>query len=219
MGREVDLLAKYPKTKREVNKRAEGKSESVRKIARQFGFEYFDGDRQYGYGGFSYHPRFWSEVVKDLIEFYNLTAASRILDVGCAKGFLLYDLSLALPGVKLCGLDISEYALANSKEEIREKLILGSAQELPFASNSFDLVISINTVHNLNLQDCIQSLKEIERVSSKHSFITVDAYRTQEERERMEDWNLTALTMMSDSEWKTLFKEIGYTGDYFWFIP
>ena len=169
------------------------KSEESKAIARKFGFEYFDGNRNYGYGGFTYHPRFWSGVIQDLITTYGLTSSSTVLDVGCAKGFFLYDLAKALPGVKYAGVDISEYALENSLEEVRNNLYLGNAKNLDFSDNSFDLVISINTIHNLNRPDCKKALSEIQRVSKKHAFITVDAYRNPEEKTRMESWNLTAL--------------------------
>ena len=219
IGREINLLSRYPKTIRNVDYRNEIKTEESRRIARKFGFDYFDGDRNHGYGGFSYHPRFWTDVIHDLIATYGLTNASSVLDVGCAKGFFLYDLAKALPGIKYAGVDISEYALANSLLEVRENLFLGNAMNLDFPDKSFDLVISINTIHNLNRQGCKKALSEIQRVSKKNAFITVDAYRNDIEKERMEAWNLTALTMMSDIEWKAFFIEAGYEGDFFWFIP
>ena len=219
MGRELDLLARYPKAKRNLTDRFASKTEETRQIARQFGYEYFDGDRNYGYGGFAYHSRFWSDVVEDIIEQYGLTANSSVLDVGCAKGFFIYDLHRAIPGINVLGVDVSKYALDNAHPDVRGRLILGNAKELPFASNAFDLVISINTIHNLEKKDCGKALAEINRVSKGKSFITVDAYRNFEEKERMEQWNLTALTMMSDTEWKIFFQESGYKGDYFWFIP
>lgn len=219
IGREIDLLARYPRAQRNLLERLESKSEEVRSVARKFDFEYFDGERNYGYGGFSYNPKYWSEVVRDFIREYELTSESSVLDVGCAKGFFLYDLKRAVPGIKITGLDISEYAIRNAIPEVKEDLQVGNATQLDFPDSSFDLVISINTIHNLNREDCKIALKEIERVSRGHSFITVDAYRNAQEKERMEAWNLTALTMMSDTEWKKFFEEAGYTGDFFWFIP
>jgi len=216
---EVNLLAKYPQVKRNLKKRGEEKTESDRKIARKFGREFFDGDRRHGYGGFYYHARFWQEVVKDFQKYYRLTDSSSILDVGCAKGFMLYDFAKLLPGIKLAGIDISNYAIDNSLEEVKPYLRVGNAKKLPYPDKSFDLVISINTVHNLPLKDCKAAIREIQRVSRKHAFITVDAYRNKEEKKRMEDWNLTALTYMSVGEWKKLFREVGYKGDYWWFIP
>jgi SAM-dependent methyltransferase len=219
LGREIDILVDYPKATRDLSARLESKSEESRSIGRRFGFDYFDGDRNHGYGGFSYHPRFWQPVIPSIIENYQLDNSSSVLDVGCAKGFFLYDLKQTLPEVSINGVDISKYAIENAKREVRECLQVANATRLPFRDNSFDFVISINTVHNLNREDCAVSLQEIERVTRGDSFITVDAYRNEEEKARMEAWNLTALTMMSVDEWKSFFLEVGYTGDFYWFIP
>lgn len=219
LGQEIDVLFNYPKTKRDLSARIESKSEESRAIGRKFGSEYFDGDRNHGYGGFTYNQRFWKPVIPTIIENYKLNNTSVVLDVGCAKGFLLYDLKQELPGVSVSGVDISEYAIKNAKPEVKEYLQVANAMKLPFKNDSFDFVISINTVHNLNRQDCAIALQEIERVSRGNSFITVDAYRNEEERVRMEAWNLTALTIMAVDEWKEFFLEIGYTGDFYWFIP
>ena len=219
LGREIDILANYPKAKRDLNARLESKSEESRKIGRKFGFDYFDGDRNHGYGGFSYNPKFWQPVIPTIVENYKIGSSSTVLDVGCAKGFFLYDLKLAFPGINITGVDLSEYAIANSIPEIKPYLQVGNATKLPFENNYFDFVISINTIHNLNREDCAVALQEIERVTKGNSFITVDAYRNDEEKARMEAWNLTALTMMSVDEWKQFFLEVGYTGDYYWFIP
>jgi SAM-dependent methyltransferase len=219
MGQEIDLLAKYPKVTRNLTARLEAKTEEARAIGRQFAYDYFDGDRKHGYGGFTYQERFWKPVVPDLISHFKLSKKSRVLDVGCAKGFFLHDLQLALPGIEVRGIDISEYAIENSIESVRSNVAVGDARDLKFGDDSFDFVISINTLHNLNREDCAKALTEIQRVSGGKSFITVDAYRNELERERMEAWNLTALTMMSVSEWKEFFNEVGYDGDYYWFIP
>ena len=219
LGREIDILSNYPKAKRDLNARLESKSEESRKIGRKFGFDYFDGDRNHGYGGFSYNPKFWQPVIPTIVENYEIGSSSNVLDVGCAKGFFLYDLKLAFPGINITGVDISDYAVENSIPEIKPYLQVGNATKLPFEDDCFDFVISINTIHNLNLQDCATALQEIERVTKDNSFITVDAYRNDEEKARMQAWNLTALTMMSVDEWKQFFLEVGYTGDYYWFIP
>jgi SAM-dependent methyltransferase len=219
LGEEIDILINYPKVKRDLNARLESKSEESRKIGRKFGFDYFDGDRNHGYGGFSYNPKFWQPVIPTIVENYKIGNSSNVLDVGCAKGFFLYDLKLTFPGISITGVDISDYAVENSIPEIKPYLQVGNATKLPFEDNYFDFVISINTIHNLNLQDCATALQEIERVTKGNSFITVDAYRNDEEKARMQAWNLTALTMMSVDEWKQFFLEVGYTGDYYWFIP
>ena len=219
LGREIDILVNYPKVKRDLSARLVSKSEESRAIGRKFGFDYFDGDRNHGYGGFNYQQRFWQPVIPTIIENYQLDHSSGVLDVGCAKGFFLYDLKEALPGISISGIDISDYAIENAKPEVKENLQVASATKLPFKDDSFDFVMSINTVHNLNREDCAISLQEIERVSRGASFITVDAYRNDDEKARMEAWNLTALTMMAVDEWKEFFLEIGYTGDFYWFIP
>ncbi len=219
MGLEIDLLAKYPKVSRDLSARLEAKTAEARAIGRKFGFDYFDGDRNHGYGGFTYQERFWKPVVPDLITHFNLSSSSRVLDVGCAKGFFLHDLQVALPGIEVNGIDISQYAVENSIESVRSRVQVGDARNLDYPDNSFDFVMSINTIHNLDRDDCAKALTEIQRVSGGKSFITVDAYRNEVERERMEAWNLTALTMMSVDEWKEFFKEVGYDGDYYWFIP
>ena len=219
MGREIDLLAKYPKVTRDLNARLEAKSEEARAIGRRFDFDYFDGDRNHGYGGFTYQSRFWKPVVPDIVSHFNLTSESKVLDVGCAKGFFLHDLQELLPGIDINGIDISSYAIQNAIETVSGKVKVGDARKLEFADNSLDFVMSINTIHNLNREDCAKSLREIQRVSGGRAFITVDAYRDEREKERMEAWNLTALTMMSVEEWKVLFAEVGYDGDYYWFIP
>lgn len=219
MGKEIDLLAKYPKTKRDLTKRLESKSEEVRSVARKFGKEFFDGERKFGYGGFSYNSKYWSEVVKDFSKYYNLDHGSKILDIGCGKGFMIYDFLKYNSEYVVKGIDISKYAIENSMPEIKGKLEVGDAKKLNFEDNSFDLVISINTIHNLEKDECAKSLREIERVSRKHKFIVVDAYKNDEEKKRMFAWNLTGKTIMHVNEWKLFFKENRYTGDYFWFTP
>ena len=216
---EIDLLADYPKAKRDVDKRGLAKTEEDRRISRLFAEQYFDGDRRYGYGGYRYDARFWGPVVPAFHERYKLGAGSTVLDVGCGKGFMMHDLARLIPGIKIQGIDISEYAVANAIEDMKPFIRLANAKHLPFADKSFDLVISFNTVHNLAPEECKQALAEIQRVSRKHAFVTVDAYRTPEEKKRMDAWNLTALTYMHVDEWKALFKEVGYTGDFYWFIP
>lgn len=219
MGKEIDLLKNYPKTKRDPLKRAQEKTEKDREIARKFGKEFFDGERKHGYGGFSYNPRFWEPVIPTFKEYWNLNSTSSVLDIGCGKGFMLYDLKRSIPDIKIKGIDVSEYAIKNSMKEVKQDLLVADARKLPFLDNSFDVVISINTIHNLELEDCGTALREIQRVSKKNSFITVDAYRNEEEKELMYAWNLTAKTIMSVDEWIKFFAKNGYTGDYFWFIP
>ena len=219
MGKEIDLLANYPKSKRDLKDRANNKSEEDRKIARKFEKDFFDGNRKHGYGGFSYNPRYWSNVVPTFKKYWSLNSSSSLLDVGCAKGFMLYDFKRIIKDIKIKGIDISNYAIENSLDEVKEFLEVGNAKDLNFKDQEFDYVISINTIHNLDIDDCIKALKEISRVSKKGSFVTVDAYRNEDEKKRMYEWNLTAKTILSVEDWKKLFKEINFEGDYYWFIP
>ena len=219
MVREVDLLVNYPKAARDLSNRANDKTEADRQIARRFDGEFFDGNRRHGYGGFTYSPKFWQPVIPTFQQHWNLGVGDSVLDVGCAKGFMLYDFSAMIPGLKIAGIDVSDYAISNSLESVKPFLQVANAKELPFDDGSFDYVISINTVHNLAVDDCIRAISEIERVSASGAFITVDAYRDESERQRMEDWNLTALTILSVTEWVEVFNDAGYSGDYFWFMP
>ncbi len=219
MGREVDLLINYPKARRNNKESSDTKTEDDRGIAREFGQEYFDGDRKTGYGGLNYSSRFWHPVVPTIHKFYGLTAESSILDVGCAKGFMLYDFQQLIPGIKVKGVDISEYAIENAMEPIKDCVQVGDARSLEFEDNSFDLVISITTLHNFEEEECAKALQEVERVSRGKSFITVDAYRNDLEKSLMHARNLTAKTIKHVDDWRAFFKKVGYTGDYYWSIP
>lgn len=218
LGREVNLLSEYPRSKRPIDERANTVTIRDRLLARRFGKEYFDGTRNQGYGGYNYHPRFWQPVVKTIKNFYHLSSKSKILDVGCGKGFMLYDFTQLIPGITVSGIDISEYAIQNAMDDIKPFVQVGNAKKLPFADKTFDLVLAINTLHNLPLEDCFQALKEIERVSKKNKFIVVDAWRTDQERQKMLKWVLTGLSYFSTNDWKKMFRMAGYTGDFYWFI-
>ena len=219
LGKEIDLLINYPKPKRNLDERSENKTDEDRTIARKFGEEFFDGNRKYGYGGLKYNSIYWNEVVKTFKKYWDLSEENSLLDVGCAKGFMMHDFSQLIPGINIKGIDISQYAIDNSIESMKNYVQVANANNLPFKDNAFDFVISINTIHNLEKNDCAKSLREITRVSKISSFITVDAYRDEIEKERMFKWNLTAKTIMSVDEWKDFFLENNYTGDFFWFIP
>jgi SAM-dependent methyltransferase len=214
---EINLMDRYPRSQRPLDERGAVITDEVREVARQYDRDFFDGDRLYGYGGYNYHPRFWTDTVQRFIEHYRLAEDTTILDVGAGKGFMLYDFMKALPNAALAGIDISEYAHEHAMPEVKPFLIVGDAKELPYEDDSFDLVISITTIHNLKRDDCIQALREIERVSRGNSFLTVDAWENEEERQRLEKWVLTAHTYMHADDWKQLFEEAGYTGDYYWF--
>lgn len=216
---EINLMDQYPRSKRPIKERAAAITEEHRKIARQFGKEFFDGDRLFGYGGYRYHPRFWQGTVRRFQDYYKLANDCRVLDVGCAKGFMLHDFKQLIPNCAVAGIEISEYGLANAMETVKPFLQQGNAKELPYEDKSFDLVISINTVHNLPLEECKRAIREIQRVSRSHSFILVDAWRNDQERDLMMQWNLTGRTIMGVEDWQKLFLEVGYNGDYYWFFP
>lgn len=215
---EINLMDRYPRGPRPIAERAKLITAEHRAIARRFDRDFFDGDRLYGYGGYRYHPRFWQETVQRFRDHYQLEPHSSILDVGCGKGFMLHDFKEAMPDATVRGIDISEYAISETLPSVRPFVQVGNARELPFPDRSFDLVVSINTVHNLPKDECRQALREIQRVTRHHAFVVIDAWRTEEERQRMLAWNLTALTYMHADDWKTFFAEVGYTGDYCWFI-
>lgn len=215
---EINLLDRLPQTKRDLKARAEQKTSEDRAVAKQFGRDFFDGERRHGYGGYRYDGR-WLAVARRLIEYYRLPGNARILDVGAAKGFLMADFLQVLPGADVRGIDVSSYAKEQAYPGMGERIDLGSADELPYPDGSYDLVISINSIHNLPLDRCKQALREMERVSRAHKFVTIDAWRTEEERQRLLDWILTAETYMSVDDWVKVFAEVGYTGDYWWFIP
>ena len=219
MIKEVNLLKKYPKTKRDLSKRGNEKTEEDRIIARRFDKEFFDGNRKNGYGGYYYNSKFWTEVVKDLNNFYKLKNGSKILDIGCGKGFMLFDFMKLNPNFVLEGIDISDYAITNGVPEVKKFLKVGDAKSLLYEDNSFDLVISINTTHNLEINQCKKALSEMERVSRKDKYLIVDAYSNEIEKDRIFAWNLTAKTILSTDDWINLFEKAGYTGHYYWFKP
>ncbi len=212
---EINLMARYPQGKGRNAERS-AISEDDRLISRQFGREYFDGDRRFGYGGYTYHPRFWSDTVKYFRDYYELAENASILDIGCAKGFMLHDFHLLMPQATLAGVDVSTYAIENALDDMKPFVQVADASALPFADKSFDVVLAINTIHNLPYEECKRSLQEIQRVSRRSAFVMVDAYRTEAEREAMLAWVLTAQTMLHVEDWLKLFAEAGYTGDYYW---
>jgi len=215
MMAEIDLLRSLPKSRRNVTARATAKSPEVIAVAKRYGQEYFDGPREYGYGGYRYDGR-WIPVARDIVAHFGLRPGQRVLDVGCAKGFLVKDLLAACPGLEAFGLDISEYALMHCEPEVVGRLHLGSCEHLPFPDGSFDAVLSINTIHNCTRDGAIRALSEIQRLSRSRAFIQVDSYHDEAQRELFLDWVLTAEFHGYPAEWRALFDEAGYTGDYYW---
>jgi ubiquinone/menaquinone biosynthesis C-methylase UbiE len=217
MKQEINLLNTHPKTVRDYDKRAAEKSPDLVRLAKQFGKDFFDGERRVGYGGYTYDGR-WKAVAQRLREYYSLADDADILDIGCAKGFLLHDFKELMPKCTVAGVDVSEYAIANALPSVKPFLQIASAESLPYPDKSFDFVISINSIHNLPVDRLKMALREVMRVSRKHAYITIDAWRNEQEREQLYKWVLTAETMMHVDDWRKLFDEVGYTGDYWWFI-
>jgi len=182
--------------------------------AKEYEADYWDGDRRYGYGGYKYMPGRWKPVAEALIENYNLTNESSVLDVGCGKAFLLYEIKLLLPGIKIAGFDISRYGLADAREEIKGSLFIHRAQDpFPFEENEFDLVISLTCLHNLRIFDLEKALYEIERVG-RQGYVMLESYRNEQELFNLQCWALTAESFFDDAEWVWLYNHFGYTGDY-----
>jgi SAM-dependent methyltransferase len=215
---EINLLRSLPRPKRNLEQRQSAQTAENIAIAREYGQAYFDGPRDVGYGGYYYDGR-WVPVAADIVAHFELKPGDRVLDVGCAKGFLVKDLMITCPGLEVFGLDISHYALMHCVPETVGRLHLGSADDLPFPDNSFDAVISLNTIHNFDRDGVVRCLKEINRVSRQgKTFVQVDSYRTPEQRALFMSWVLTARFHDYPDGWLAAFKDSGYTGDYYWTI-
>lgn len=215
MGREVNLLRSIPRTKRNVKARESTKSPDVIAESKRYGELYFDGPRDYGYGGYKYDGR-WKPVATDIIQHFGLASGARVLDVGCAKGFLVHE--LVMQGIDAYGLDISTYAVRNCHPDVVGRIHVGNAIELPFADDTFDCVIAIDVVHNLKRDLAGVALREIQRLSGGRAFVRVDSYRTPEQKAIFESWVLTAEFHDYPEGWIRLFDESAYTGDFCWVI-
>jgi acetolactate synthase-1/2/3 large subunit len=239
LGREINLLKNYPQSRRPVELRSQQKrsrtastsldesgqmvsenlfEQMILERAKKFDKSYFDGGRDQGYGGYRYDKKYWRKVAQDIAGHYRLKSGDRVLEVGCAKGFLLHDLQQCVPGLIIQGLDISEYAISQAPATVRHDLVVGDAKALPFNDKSFDLVLAINTLSELAEADLVSALNEIGRVAKGRSFVTLNAWRNPRERNRLMKWNLTALTNKSVAGWKSMLKAIEYKGDYSWFF-
>ncbi len=184
------------------------------KKAKKWGYDYWDGDRRICYGGYKYIPGRWKSVAENFIDFYDLKSGDKILDIGCGKGFLLYEINILNPEIEIHGIDISKYAIKNSKKEIKKFLKVGNAKKLPYESNYFDFVFSINTLHNLYCYDLEKSLLEINRVSKNKKYICVESYRNEKEKANLLYWQVTCESFYNPEEWAWWFKKTNYDGDH-----
>lgn len=196
-----------------LGRMVDGKVEAMR-VAGEYGADYWDGDRRYGYGGYSYRPGYWAGPASELIKTYGLGPGSSVLDIGCGKAFLLHELLLAEPELSVAGLEISTHALSDATDLVRPHLSVGDARHpLPLLDQSVDLVISLAVLHNFHLPEVAMALAEIQRVG-RHAFVMVESYRNEQELFNLECWALTCRTFLSVDDWLWLFRESGYKGDY-----
>ncbi|TAK76561.1 MAG: methyltransferase domain-containing protein [Gammaproteobacteria bacterium] len=212
--KEVNFLEKYQnKTKRNYVERvvSHDKAECAA-VAKRWGQDYWDGERCYGYGGYRYDGR-WKSVAQDIATHYGLKPGDKVLDIGCGKGFLLYELTQVVPGLQVSGIDISEYGIQNAKEEIKDDLKVGNCIELPWEDKTFDFVYSINTFHNLYVYELEKAVREMERVSKNTKWCCVESYRNENEKANLLYWQLTCQSFYTPDEWKWLYQKWGYQGD------
>ncbi len=214
---EIDFMsALHKSTQRDYLARVNDKTYPkaiAAKLAKKWDFEYWDGDRRINYGGYKYIPGRWNKIILNLINYYDLPKESKILDIGCGKGFFLYDFQQISSNFDVYGLDISQYAIENSKPEVKEKLICGNATSLPWPDNYFDLVVSINTFHNLYAYDLEKALIEMERVG-KNKYLCVESYRNEDEKANLIYWQVTCEAFNTPDEWRWWFRKANYNGDY-----
>ena len=214
----VDFMMKlHRSSKRDYLERVvEHDKAECSEVAIQYGRDYWDGDRKYGYGGYRYDGR-WRSVAEAMAEHYGLKPGDKVLDVGCGKGYLLYELSQVLPGAEVAGIDISEWAIDHAKEEVKPFLKIGNAISLPYEDNYFDYVVSITTLHNLYNYDLRKALREIERVG-RRKHVIVESYRNEREKANLLYWQLTCRSFYTPKEWEWFLAESGYTGDYSYIV-
>jgi protein-L-isoaspartate(D-aspartate) O-methyltransferase len=219
MGRHIDFVGTlHRSTRRDYRQRVlEHDKAACAEVACRFDKDYWDGERHTGYGGYRYDGR-WYAVAAAMTRHYGLVPGMRVLDVGCGKGFLLHEFQRVIPGIELAGIDISAYAIQNAKEEVKPFLQVAAADRLPFPDRSFDLVISVATLHNLYINELFASLREIERVSRGARYVVVEAYRNEREKVNLMYWQLTCRAFHTPSEWQWIFEQAGYTGDYSWTV-
>ncbi len=215
---EIDFMSNlHKKTKRDYLSRVNDKEYPKYKaaeLAKKFDYDYWDGDRRICYGGYKYIEGRWEKVAKNLINHYKLKQDAKILDIGCGKGFLLFEIQKLLPKAQIYGIDISSYAIKNSKEEIKNKLVVGNATKLPWPDSNFDLVYSLMSLHCLHAYDLIKALREMQRVAKDHKYLCVESYRNEKEKANLLYWQVTCEAFNTPEEWKWWFDLAEYNGDY-----
>ncbi len=215
MGRLLNIVTPlHQMTKRDYIARMVDDKVTCMLKAKEYEKDYWDGDRRFGYGGYKYMEGRWTPVAQALIDTYGLTNESKVLDVGCGKAYLLYEMKKLLPDLEIAGFDISHHGLADAKPEVRDDLFLYRAQDAyPYGDNHFDLVISLATFHNLRLFELKTALSEVERVG-KQAYVMLESYRNEQELFNLQCWALTAESFFDSAEWIWLYNHFGYTGDY-----
>lgn len=201
-------------TKRDYMARLMDQKVACMREARKFEQNYWDGERRYGYGGYRYQPGRWEPVARGLIERYDLKAGDSVLDIGCGKGYLLYEMQKLMPGLVLHGMDRSLYALANMHPELKAETFYSPVEcGIPFEDNELRLVVSLGTLHNLTLTKLWETLPDIQRVA-RDAYVMVESFRNEQEWFNLTAWCLTAESIMRPQDWEFLYKQCGYRGDY-----
>ncbi|MDA9663196.1 class I SAM-dependent methyltransferase [bacterium] len=199
-------------TKRNYLKRMTDNKIHCMKIAKKYEFDYWDGNRKYGYGGYKFIPGRWTPIAKKIIKHFKLNNNSKILDAGCGKGYLLYEIKQILPNIKIVGFDISRYGIKNSHPKIKKYLFNHDInQKTNFKNKEFDLVISLGCLHNLKIYNLVKTIREIVRIGKKN-YIMVESYRNDKELFNLQCWALTCQSFFSDDQWIWLLKSSGYKG-------
>jgi protein-L-isoaspartate(D-aspartate) O-methyltransferase len=213
---EIDfIMSVHTRTSRDYLERVvEHDKAECATIAKRFDKDVGDGARHHGYGGYRYDGR-WLPVAQAMCDRYGIKAGDRILDVGCGRGFLMYEFTVARPGVEVAGLDVSAYAIETAKEEVKGPIVEGHARKLPWPDDSFDFVVSLNTLHNLSIMDLFSAVREIERVGrGAAKYIQVETYRNERQKANLMNWQLTCECFYTPEEWRWIYEQCGYTGDY-----
>ena len=202
----------HQQTKRDYMARLMDDKVTCMKKAREFEEGYWDSSRRFGYGGYHYQEGRWTNVARSLIERYDLKRGDSVLDIGCGKGFLLYELQKLQPGLHLEGIERSTYAIEHKHPDLDATILNGRIENTVFAGN-YSLVISLGTLHNLTLRELAVALPVISK-AAKNGYIMVESFRNESEWFNLCAWCLTAESLMRPEDWLFLYDLYGYKGDY-----